>query len=51
MIPILALLLGTFAAVLVVERLRGRREGAAGRAGRIALAVFFLMTGVSHFFS
>ena len=49
MIPILALLLGTFAIVLVVEKLRGRWDGAIDRAGRIALAVFFSMTGISHF--
>ena len=53
MIPILALLLGTFVVVLgiekVWERLRGRTEGAAGRAGRIALAALFVMTGVAHF--
>ena len=55
MIPILAFLLGTFAVVLVVERLRGRTEGApghagqAGQAGRIALAALFIMTGAAHF--
>lgn len=53
MIQILALLLGTFVVVLgiekVRERLRGRTEGAAGRAGRIALAALFVMTGVAHF--
>lgn len=49
MIPILAVLLGVFGSVFVVERLRGRARGAVGRAGLIALAALFLMTGISHF--
>lgn len=49
MIPILALLVGTLAVVVVVEKLRGRSDGAAARGGRLALTVMFLFTGVSHF--
>lgn len=53
MIPILALLFGTFVVVLFVqkirERIRGRTDDATGRAGRIALAALFVMTGAAHF--
>ena len=49
MFGILALLIVTFVGAVVVERWRGRPEGALGRAGRFALAVLFLVTGVSHF--
>ncbi len=49
MIPILAFLLGTFAVVLVVVRFRGRSEGAAGRAGCLALAALFVLTSIAHF--
>ncbi len=50
MIPILALLLGTLSVVVVVQRLRGRGEGAVARGGLVALALLFVFTGVSHFF-
>ena len=49
MIATLVVLFGAFLVALVVERLRGRPDGAVSRAGRIALAVLFLFTGVSHF--
>ena len=49
MIAILALLLGMFVVVLGVEKVRSRTEGAAGRAGRIALAALFVVTGAAHF--
>lgn len=49
MIAILALLLGMFVVVFGIEKIRGRSEGAAGRAGRIALAALFVMTGAAHF--
>ena len=49
MIPTLVVLLGTFALVMVVQHLRGRRDGASGHAGRIALAILFLFTGIAHF--
>lgn len=49
MIAILALLLGMFVVVLGVEKIRGKSEGSAGRAGRIALAALFVMTGAAHF--
>lgn len=49
MIAILALLLGMFVVVYGIEKIRGRSEGAAGRAGRIALAALFVMTGAAHF--
>ncbi|HSF15780.1 MAG TPA: DoxX family membrane protein [Vicinamibacteria bacterium] len=48
MIPTLVVLFGTFAVVLAIERWGGR-DGATRRAGRIALAVLFAFTGVSHF--
>lgn len=49
MIPILGLLLGTAFVVVVVERVRDRRDGALHRGGLIALAVLFVFTGISHF--
>lgn len=49
MIPVLVVLLGSFALSLIVERLRGRASAAPQRAGRVALAALFLFTGVSHF--
>lgn len=49
MVPTLVVLLGSFVFVLALERARGHRAGAVGRAGRIALAALFLFTGVSHF--
>lgn len=49
MIAILALLLGMFVVVYGIEKIRGRSEGSAGRAGRIALAALFVMTGAAHF--
>lgn len=49
MIPTLVVLLGTFVVVIVVQHLRGRRDGASGHAGRVALALLFLFTGVAHF--
>ena len=49
MIPTLVALLGTFVLVFVTQHFRGRRDGAPGHAGRMALAVLFLFTGVAHF--
>ena len=49
MIPTLVVLLGTFVVVIVVQHLRGRRDGAFGHAGRMALALLFLFTGIAHF--
>ena len=49
MIAVLVALFGTFGVVLAVERVRGRTDGAVARAGKIALAVLFLMTGAAHF--
>ena len=49
MIPTLVVLLGTFLLVIVVQHLRGRRDGASAHAGRTALALLFFFTGIAHF--